>query len=248
MRFDVLTIFPEVFFTYPKVGVLGKAIEKGIIELKVTNIRDYAEGPHKTTDDRPYGGGSGMVMKPEPICNALDAVEKVGGSKVTVLLSPQGERFTQALAWELAGHDQIILICGRYEGVDERVKELCIDREISIGDFVLTGGELGALIVIDAVSRLVPGVLGGEGATRDDSFENGLLEYPHYTRPRTFRGKEVPQVLLSGDHERIRMWRREQSLKRTLERRPDLFRNAILSEEDISILEKIKSDMGTEED
>ncbi len=247
MRFDVLTIFPEIFSVYPHIGVLGKAIEKGIIELKVTNIRDYAEGPHKVTDDRPYGGGTGMVMKPEPICKALDAIEKVGEMRLSVLLSPQGERFHQALAWELSGYDQVILVCGRYEGVDERIKELCIDREISIGDFVLSGGELGALIIIDAVSRLVPGVLGGEGATCDDSFQDGLLEYPQYTRPRVFKGKEVPSILLSGDHEKIRVWRRTQAILRTLKRRPDLLENARLSPEDEKILEKIKSEMSTED-
>ncbi len=242
MRFDVLTIFPALFSHYPREGVLGKALEKGLIEIHAVNIRDFTLDPHRTTDDRPYGGGEGMVMKPEPIINALESLERLERSTV-VLLTPQGEKFDQAMARELAGLEQMILVCGRYEGIDERVRALCIEREISIGDYVLSGGELAALVVIDAVSRLVPGVLGGERSTEEESFSDGLLEYPHYTRPREFRGLRVPEVLLSGDHARIRRWRRAESLKRTLKRRPDLLEKADLSPEDKVLLEQLRDQM-----
>ncbi|MBW1729259.1 MAG: tRNA (guanosine(37)-N1)-methyltransferase TrmD [Deltaproteobacteria bacterium] len=243
MRFDVLTIFPEIFLSgYLSSGILGKAITKGLLKVRVVNIRDFADDPHKSTDDRPYGGGEGMVMKPEPIFKALECVDRDEGKSLTILLSPQGERFHQGLAWELCGYNQLVLVCGRYEGVDERVKELCIDREISIGDYVLTGGELPALVLMDAVARLIPGVLGNDWSAREDSFQNGLLEYPHYTRPRVFQGREVPEVLLSGDHERIRNWRRRQALKRTLERRPDLLESAALTAEDKAILRELKAE------
>lgn len=242
MRFDVLTIFPSLFEHYPREGILGKAIEKRQIELRPVNIRDYAMDPHKTTDDRPYGGGDGMVMKPEPIFMALNSVERKERSMV-LLLTPQGEIFDQAMAWELACLDQIILICGRYEGVDERIRELCVDREVSIGDYVLSGGELAALVIIDAVSRLIPGVLGGKRSAQEDSFSDGLLEYPQYTRPREFRGLKVPDVLLSGDHEKIRQWRKAESLKRTLLRRPDLLDKAKLSPQDLALLEEVKKEI-----
>jgi tRNA (guanine37-N1)-methyltransferase len=239
MRFDVLTIFPEVFHPYLECGVLGKAVERGLIQIKIVNIRDFASGKHKNTDDRPYGGGEGMVMKPEPIYNALESIDREENSLV-VLLSPQGERFDQEMAWELSKYDQLILICGRYEGVDERVRILCAEKEISIGDYILTGGELAALVVIDAVSRLIPGVLGGQFSNVEESFSNGLLEYPQYTRPRVFKGLEVPEVLLSGNHEQIKKWRRREAIKRTLERRPDLLKKARLSEEDLSFIEELK--------
>ncbi len=239
MRFDVLTIFPEVFHPYLKCGVLGKAVERGLIQIRIVNIRDFASGKHKNTDDRPYGGGEGMVMKPEPIYNALESIDREENSLV-VLLSPQGERFDQEMAWELSKYDQLILICGRYEGVDERVRILCAEKEISIGDYILTGGELAALVVIDAVSRLIPGVLGGQFSNVEESFSNGLLEYPQYTRPRVFKGLEVPEVLLSGNHEQIKKWRRREAIKRTLERRPDLLKKARLSEEDLSFIEELK--------
>jgi tRNA (guanine37-N1)-methyltransferase len=242
MRFDVLTIFPEMFSAYIHDGILGRAIKRGIVDVRLVNIRDFSRGRHKTTDDRPYGGGDGMVMKPGPIYRALNFVERVKGSGQVILLSPKGERFDQSAAWELAGRDQIILVCGRYEGVDERIRTTCIDREISIGDYVLTGGELGAMVVIDAVSRLIPGVLGGERSNLEDSFENGLLEYPQYTRPSVFMGQGVPSVLLSGDHERIRLWRRTESIKRTLEKRPDLLEKAGLTEEDEEILARLRQD------
>lgn len=238
MRFDVLTIFPEMFAAHLSEGILGRAVKKGIIRAKIINIRDFARGVHKNTDDRPYGGGDGMVMKPGPIYRALESIDRLKGRSLVILLSPQGKPFDQTAAWELSSWDQIILICGRYEGVDERIRRICIDRELSVGDFILSGGELGAMIVMDAVGRLVPGVLGGDRSNLEDSFEEGLLEYPQYTRPRVFRGEEVPPVLLSGDHERIRLWRRTESLKRTRDRRPDLLKKARLTREDEQLLSK----------
>ena len=242
MRFDILTLFPGLFSPLLEEGVLGRAIKRGLIDVRLTNIRSFAHGTHRVTDDRPYGGGSGMVMKPGPIIRALESVEITGSRSLVILLTPQGRTFEQSRAWELSRRDRIILICGRYEGVDERIRTGYIDMELSIGDYILSGGELGAMVVVDAVSRLIPGVLGGERSTVEDSFEEGLLEYPHYTRPRVFNGEAVPPVLLSGDHERIRLWRRAKSLKRTLERRPDLLKKMKLKEEDRAILEKIKTD------
>ncbi|MBW2610057.1 MAG: tRNA (guanosine(37)-N1)-methyltransferase TrmD [Deltaproteobacteria bacterium] len=238
MRFDILTLFPEMFPPFLKGGILGRAVQKGLVDINLTDIRSFARGRHKVTDDRPYGGGNGMVMKPGPVYRALRSVERVNGRSLDILLTPQGKTLDQPTAWELAKLDQLILVCGRYEGVDERIRSGYIDLELSIGDYILGGGELGAMVVIDAVSRLVPGVLGGERSNLEDSFEEGLLEYPHYTRPRVFKGEEVPEVLLSGDHEKIRMWRRAESLKRTRERRPDLLKKARLSEEDKAFLAK----------
>lgn len=240
MRFDILTLFPDLFSPFLHAGVLGRAVEKGLVDVRLTNIRSFARGSHNVTDDRPYGGGSGMIMKPGPIVRALESMDRVDGPSFVVLLTPQGQTFDQAMAWELSRADQLVLICCRYEGVDERVRSDQIHMEVSIGDYILSGGELGALVIVDAVSRLVPGVLGGERSNLEDSFEDGLLEYPHYTRPRTFRGKEVPPVLLSGDHEKIRLWRRTESLRRTLERRPDLLKKARLSEEDEAILAELR--------
>lgn len=237
MRFDILTIFPDMFSPYLKEGMLARGVKRGVVGVRLINIRDFARGVHRTTDDRPYGGGEGMVMKPGPICRALDSVERMEGKSVVVLLSPQGKPFDQSVAWEMSTWDQTILICGRYEGIDERIRLNCIDRELSIGDYVLSGGELAAMVVMDTVSRLIPGVLGGEKSTLEESFEGSLLEYPQYTRPRVFQGEEVPQVLLSGDHEKIRQWRREQSLKRTRSRRPDLLNRAKLTVEDERILD-----------
>jgi len=240
MRFDVLTLFPDLFSSFVKETIPGRAIAKGLVDISLIDIRSFARGPHLVTDDRPYGGGDGMVMKAGPISRALQSVEKVGSGFRVILLTPQGRLFTQAVAWELSRMEQLVLICGRYEGVDERVRTELADMDLSIGDYVLSGGELAAMVVMDAVSRLVPGVLGGERSTREDSFEDGLLEYPHYTRPRVFKDREVPAVLLSGDHEKIRQWRRTESLRRTLERRPDLLENAALSEEDRKILAQLK--------
>jgi len=242
MRYDILTLFPDLFPPFLQTGVLGRGIERGVVDVRLINIRSFARGPHKVTDDRPYGGGNGMIMKPGPIVRALESIDRVSERCQVILLTPQGRPFEQSVAWELSGADQIILVCGRYEGVDERIRSDQIDMEVSIGDYILSNGELGALVIIDAVSRLIPGVLGGEGSNRDDSFEDGLLEYPHYTRPRIFRDKEVPSVLLSGDHEKIRLWRRRESLRRTLQKRPELLKKARLSEEDREILWKLKEE------
>ena len=240
MRFDILTLFPDLFHAFLKESILGRAVKRGLVDIRLTDIRSFARGNHKVTDDRPYGGGSGMVMKPGPIVRALQSIERSEGKSLVILLTPQGTTFEQTRAWELSRLDHIILICGRYEGVDERIRQSHVDMELSIGDYVLSGGELGAMVVVDAVSRLLPGVLGGENATTNESFEDGLLEYPHYTRPRTFNGKSVPAVLMSGDHEKIRLWRRTESLKRTLERRPDLLKKARLKEDDTAILAKLR--------
>jgi tRNA (guanine37-N1)-methyltransferase len=240
MKFDILTLFPDLFHAFLQESILGRAVKRGLVDIKLTDIRSFARGPHRVTDDRPYGGGNGMVMKPGPVYRALQAVDRPKGKSLVVLLTPQGKTFEQSQAWELSRLDQLILICGRYEGVDERIRKGLADMELSIGDYVLSGGELGAMVVIDAVSRLLPGVLGGENSATDDSFEDGLLEYPHYTRPQVFKGKNVPSVLLSGDHEKIRLWRRTESLKRTLERRPDLLKKTKLKQEDEAILAKLQ--------
>jgi tRNA (guanine37-N1)-methyltransferase len=240
MKFDILTLFPDLFHAFLKESILGRAVKRGLVEIKLTDIRSFARGPHRVTDDRPYGGGNGMVMKPGPVYRALQSVDRQKKKSLVVLLTPQGKTFEQSKAWELSCLDQLILICGRYEGVDERIRTGLVDMELSVGDYVLSGGELGAMVVVDAVSRLLPGVLGGENSAAEDSFEDGLLEYPHYTRPEVFEGKRVPSVLLSGDHEKIRLWRRTESLKRTFERRPDLLKKTKLKQEDEAILEKLK--------
>ena len=241
MRFDVLTLFPELFASFLRETILGRAVKAGLVDIRLVNIRSFAKGRHLVTDDRPFGGGEGMVMKPGPISRALESVDRTKDRFQVVLLSPQGRTFDQPLAWELSRMEQIVLICGRYEGVDERIRTKEVDLELSIGDYVLSGGEMAAMVVMDAVSRLVPGVLGGERSAQEDSFEDGLLEYPQYTRPRVFKKEEVPTVLLSGDHEKIRVWRRTESLKRTLERRPDLLEKAKLTEEDKRILAKLRT-------
>ena len=240
MKFDILTLFPDLFHAFLRESILGRAVKRGLVEIKLTDIRSFARGPHRVTDDRPYGGGNGMVMKPGPVYRALQSVDRPKEKSLVVLLTPQGKTFEQSKAWELSRLDQLTLICGRYEGVDERIRKGLADMELSVGDYVLSGGELGAMVVIDAVSRLLPGVLGGENSAKEDSFEDGLLEYPHYTRPKIFKGKSVPSVLLSGDHEKIRLWRRKESLKRTLERRPDLLKTTRLKKEDEAILAKLK--------
>ena len=239
MKFDVLTLFPEMIEAYLRHGILGRALTRGLIHVRLINIRDFAKGRHKVTDDRPYGGGDGMVMKAGPIDRALKSIDRVEGISRVILLSPQGRQFTQATAWDLSRWDQAVLVCGRYEGVDERILNAHIDLELSVGDYILSGGELGAMVVIDAVARLIPGVLGGEKSSIEESFEDGLLKYPQYTRPGCFEGVEVPEVLLSGDHEKIRKWRRRESLKRTLEKRPDLLKEARLTAEDKAILSEL---------
>ncbi len=220
-------------------GVLKRAVDNGGIAVTPVNIRDFAEGKHRITDDRPYGGGCGMVMKPEPITAAIRSAKKEFPEAYTILLTPQGRIFNQKVARDLLQHKTLILICGRYEGVDERIREEWVNDEVSIGDYILTGGEPAALVIVDAVSRLIPGVLGGESSAEEDSFSDGLLEYPHYTRPRSFEGAEVPNILLSGDHEKIRQWRRKSSLMRTLLKRPELLESSSLSAEDIELLEEL---------
>ncbi|NVM24335.1 MAG: tRNA (guanosine(37)-N1)-methyltransferase TrmD [Desulfobacterales bacterium] len=244
MRFDILSIFPEMFAPLINYGIIGRAVKGGQIEIHVVNIRDFGEGRHLMTDDKPFGGGDGMVMKPEPIFRALESIPRVKGERKVILLTPQGQLFNQAIARSLTKLKQIVLVCGRYEGVDERVRSTYVDMELSIGDYILSGGELPAMIIVEVVSRLVPGVLGGARSNLEESFEDYLLEYPQYTRPRVFQGEEVPSVLLSGDHGRIRLWRRTQSLKRTLERRPDLLEKTRLSEMDNSILKELKQEQG----
>ena len=238
MKFVVLTIFPEMFDPFWAHGIIRKAIEEKKILTSTINIRDYAQDRHQVTDDRPYGGGSGMVMKPEPLAGAIRAAAQTVPEAKTVLLTPQGQVFDQRMAQELASWDGLVLICGRYEGVDERVCRDLVDYEISIGDYVLTGGELAAMIVIDAATRLIPGVLGGDQAAEKDSFSDGLLEHAHYTRPRIFEGREVPEVLLSGHHQKIEKWRLESSLMRTLLKRSDLLQKKDLNRQEIEILKK----------
>jgi len=223
-------------------GIIKRAIERRSISVEPIDIRDFAKDRHRTVDDRPYGGGCGMVMKPEPVTKAIQHAKEQGPEAYTILLTPQGRVFNQGVAQELAGHTGLILVCGRYEGIDERVREH-IDDELSIGDYVLTGGELAAMVVIDAVSRLIPGTLGSEDSAREDSFSTGLLKYPQYTRPRSFKGSNVPEVLLSGDHGAIKRWRRQASLFRTALGRPDLLMEQPLTTDDIEFMKKLQQDI-----
>ena len=244
VRIDVLTLFPEMFGGPLSESILKQAQENGLLTVRLTDIRDFARDKHRTADDYQYGGGSGMVMKPEPIFEALDSVLAGGAGEpppAVILLSARGELFDHTLADELAEFERLVLICGRYKGVDERVADL-VTHEVSIGDYVLTGGELAAMVVVDAVARLVPGVLGDMESAETDSFYEGILGPPSYTRPEEYRGKRVPEVLVSGNHARIRRWRREQALRVTLERRPDLLDHAELTDEDREILREIESD------
>jgi tRNA (guanine37-N1)-methyltransferase len=248
MHFDILTLFPGLFAGVFEESIIRRAREAGLVTIQVHDIRDYATGRHRVTDDTPYGGGGGMIMKPEPI---FAAVESVLGTELDntprILLTPQGRLFNQALARELARQRRLLLICGRYEGVDERVHRHLVSDEISIGDYVLSGGEIPAMVIVDAVIRLLPGVLGDPGATFEDSHADGLLEYPHYTRPPSFRGHAVPQALLSGHHAEITRWRRRETLRRTLARRPDLLARARLSEQDRELLRQIETEQGPEQ-
>lgn len=247
MRIDVFTLFPAVFTGPLAESMIGRAVARGALRVEVHDIRDWAEGRHRVADDYPYGGGAGMVMKPEPIFAAVEGV--LGPDRPgtwVVLLAAGGRTFTQAVARELAARRRLALVCGHYEGVDERVAAGLADDEISIGDYVLTGGEPAALVVIDAVARLLPGVLGGAGSAAEESFADGLLEYPQYTRPAVFRGMAVPEVLLSGNHAAIRRWRRKESLRRTLARRPDLLAKADLSAEDRALLDEIRAEAAAE--
>ncbi len=236
MIIDILTIFPGMVAAPLRESIIGKAIDRKLIDVRITNIRDFATDRHHTTDDRPFGGGSGMVMKMEPLVAAINLVRDSDPAARVILLSPQGRIFTQAVALELSRLSHLCLVCGRYEGVDERIRRHYVDDEISIGDYVLTGGELPALVVLDSVARLVPGVLGSDESITEESFVGGLLEYPHYTRPEVFEGHRVPEILLSGNHGAIRRWRRQQSLLRTWQRRPDLLKEETLSSEDKELL------------
>ena len=240
MQFEVFTLLPEIFPPYLGTSILQRASQRGLIQVRVHNFRDYTHDKHHTTDDTPYGGGGGMVMKPEPVFEAVETVLGRGAGTPVILLSPQGRVFNQSIAEQLSKFEKIALVCGRYEGVDERIRLYLATDEISIGDYVLTGGELPALILIDTVARLIPGVLGDPTGAEDDSHSMGLLEYPQYTRPPMFRNWVVPEILLSGDHTKIDLWRREQALLRTLNKRPDMLDEAELNEVDRSFLEKAR--------
>lgn len=239
MRFDILTLFPDMMRAVLEESILGRAAKKGILEFSFTNIRDFAENKHKKVDDYAYGGGTGLVMAPQPIVSAHESIPKAAQS-LTIYLSPQGKVLTQELAKELAGYDQLILLCGHYEGVDERAIEEVADMEVSIGDYVLTGGEIPAMALIDCVARMVDGVLPNSEAYSRDSHYNGLLEYPQYTRPPMFRGRAVPEILLSGHHANIEKWQRKQALYRTWKKRPDMLRRADLDENDKKYLNLYK--------
>lgn len=240
MQFDVFSLFPEVIKPYLEASILKRACQQKLLEVCFHNIREWTTDKHHITDDEPYGGGGGMVMKPEPIFAAIESVLGNPPDCPVILLTPQGRLFTQHVAQEIAQHSRIALLAGRYEGVDERIREHLVTDEISIGDYVLTGGEIPALVVIDTVTRLIPGALGDPKGAQDDSHASGLLEYPHYTRPPDFRGWLVPEVLTSGDHARIARWRREQALFRTLRRRPDILASASLSKSDQAYLARLK--------
>ncbi|MCQ6557942.1 tRNA (guanosine(37)-N1)-methyltransferase TrmD [Paenibacillus mendelii] len=241
MRIDVLTLFPEMFDGVFRSSILGKARDKGIVQLNAVNFREFANNKHNTVDDYPYGGGGGMVLKPEPLFAAVeDLVPEDGAPPRVILMCPQGETYSQRKAEELAGEEHLVFLCGHYEGYDERIREHLVTDELSIGDYVLTGGELPAMTVIDSVVRLLPGVLGNETSAITDSYSTGLLEHPHYTRPAVFRDWEVPEVLLSGHHAHVAAWRREQSLLRTLNRRPDLLESAELTAKERAWLEQMR--------
>src|SRR5262245_25979433 len=240
MTVDIVTIFPAMVEPLVAAGILKRAIDRGTIDVKVRDLRDYTTDRHRVVDDVPYGGGPGMVMKPEPIFRALDAIEARRGASTVLLTSPQGTRFTQRDAERLGSKPHVVFLCGRYEGVDERVRSR-VDEEISIGDYVLSGGELPALVVLDAIARFVPGVVGDDQSVAEDSFSRGLLDFPHYTRPAVVGDLRVPDVLLSGNHQEIRRWRKQESLGRTLERRPDLLEHAALDDEEREMLDKIRS-------
>jgi len=240
MKFDILTLFPGMFDGPFRESIIRRAIEGGLIDIRLHAIRDFAFDRHRTTDDYPYGGGAGMVMKPEPLAACVEEVCAARPSARVILTTPQGKPFSQSLAEEFAREQELLIICGRYEGIDERIRELFVDDEISLGDFVLTGGELAAMVIVDAVSRLMPGVLGSGESAAGDSFSDGLLEYPQYTRPPEFRGLGVPDVLLSGNHQEIARWRRHMALQRTWIKRPDLLATARLTDADRKYLQELE--------
>jgi len=243
MKFDIITIFPEIFNSYLNESILKRAIEKKLIEITIHNLRDFTKDKHRTVDDYPYGGGAGMVLKPEPFFSAVESIKADGIPRRTIMLSPQGKVFNQDIAFSMSkASNNLLFICGRYEAIDERVRENLVDEEISIGDYILTGGELPALVIIDGIARLIPGVLGDERSKEDESFTRGILDYPHYTRPPEFRGLKVPDVLLSGNHKDIWKWRRKEALKRTMLRRPDIIKKVSLSDEDYKLFSEIKEE------
>jgi len=244
MKFSILTIFPDIFTGFLEHGIIRRAMDRGLIDTGIINIRNHAAGRHRVTDDRPFGGGDGMVMKPEPLASAIREAANHSPDALTVHLTPQGRVFDQDTARELTEIDHIVLICGRYEGIDERICETLVDRELSIGDYVLTGGEVAAMVVIDAVTRLLPGALGGDHSSDTDSFADQLLAHAQYTRPREFEGKAVPDLLLSGNHKEINRWRNESAMIRTLLKRPDLFTERSLTDEEIQILKKWQMEIG----
>jgi len=242
MRVDIFSLFPQVFNPYLEISILQRAIQNNLVEIHNHNIRDWASDRHHTTDDVPYGGGGGMVMKVDPVFAAVEDILGKPPACPVILMTPQGRVFDQKMAYELSSKEHLAILCGRYEGIDERIREKLVTDEISVGDYVLTGGELPALTVLDAIVRLIPGALGDPDGAQEDSHASGLLEYPHYTRPPEFRGMQVPEVLLSGNHAEIARWRREQAIKRTLVRRPDLLEKAQLSDKDIHYLDSIIHD------
>jgi tRNA (guanine37-N1)-methyltransferase len=247
MKFDIVTIFPRMVEAGVAEGVVARGVERGLLDIQVHDLRDYTSDRHRSVDDVPYGGGPGMVMKPEPLARAVEAIRSRRGDPDTVvLLSPQGRRFTQAEATRMSGLRHVALLCGRYEGMDERIRTLVATEELSIGDYVLSGGELPALVVVDAISRLVPGVVGDSRSVEEDSFSRGLLDHPHYTRPAEFSGHKVPDVLLSGHHEQVRRWRRKTAIQRTLERRPELIDTAAMDDEERALLDEIRKEQETE--
>ena len=243
MNFHVLTLFPEMVLSGLNTSIIGRAMTAGLINIEATDIRDYAENKHNRVDDYPYGGGAGMVMQPGPVYRAYKALEEKSGKKMRVVyMTPQGQVFNQRMAEDFSKEDDLVFLCGHYEGIDERVLDMIVTDNVSLGDFVLTGGELAAMTMIDCISRLIPGVLSNDDSAQIESFHDNLLEYPQYTRPEEFMGVRVPDILLSGHHANIDKWRREQSLIRTLERRPDLLKEAVLDENDRKFIKKITED------
>ncbi|MBQ6288828.1 MAG: tRNA (guanosine(37)-N1)-methyltransferase TrmD [Clostridia bacterium] len=242
-RVNILTIFPEMFESFFSSSILGRAREQGLIDIRTTDIRPYSKSKHHNTDDYPFGGGAGMVMMAQPILDAMVAVSAEYPSARRIYLGPRGKKLTTSLARELAQEKELVLLCGHYEGVDQRALDTCVDEEISIGDYILTGGETAAMVLVDCVARFVPGVLGSADSPEEESFSDGLLEYPQYTRPRDLNGMQVPEVLLNGDHAKIRSWRRRESLKATLKHRPDLLETAPLDEKDRKTLDEIRKEL-----
>ena len=246
MTVDILTVFPEMFGSVFSASILGRAREQGLLDIRLTDIRSFSAAKHKNTDDYPFGGGAGMVMTAQPIMDAMASASAALPGARRIYLGPRGKKLTTALARELAAEDSLILLCGHYEGVDQRALDECVDEEISIGDYILTGGELAAMVLTDCVARFIPGVLGSAESPEEESFSDGLLEYPQYTRPRDLNGRTVPEVLLNGDHAKIRAWRRRESLRATLRFRPDLLETAVLSPEDLKILKELENECSSE--